>query len=166
METERTDSRRALPGTFGLYHDDWGRLGLIDPEGRSHAAVEPVRMFPISDPEHWVAICDAQGHEVACVEDLARLPPDLRRLLTEELSRREFVPNILRILDVSNDSDPCQWHVETDRGRTRFHVGNEEDVRQLGPHRALVVDTHGIRYLVEDVRSLDAASRRFLDRYL
>ena len=32
--------------------------------------------------------------------------------------------------------------------------------------RALVIDAHGIRYLIPDTRTLDATSRRLLERYL
>ena len=43
---------------------------------------------------------------------------------------------------------------------------SDNDVRRLGPNRILLVDTHGIRYLIPDTRRLDAVSRRILDRYL
>ncbi len=43
---------------------------------------------------------------------------------------------------------------------------DSNDVRRLGPQRALVIDARGLRYLIEDIRSLDALSRRVLERYL
>ena len=64
-------------------------------------------------------------------------------------------------------ADPSQWRVVTDRGPTAFMIEDaDNDVRRLGPNRILLVDTHGIRYLIPDVRQLDGASRRILDRYL
>jgi hypothetical protein len=44
-------------------------------------------------------------------------------------------------------------------------LDSEDDVRRLGPYKALFIDTHGIRYLIPDTRTLDLASRRILDRY-
>ena len=109
---------------------------------------------------------DAQGREVAWVEDLAALAPEVRRVLEDELARREFVPVLRRVLGVSAAVEPSRWEVETDRGAASFVLNNEDDVRRLGDHRALIIDAHGIRYLIPDVRLLDPLSRRLLERYL
>jgi uncharacterized protein DUF1854 len=160
-----TNSRNGELGEFNLQHDAHGRLVLIDAEGQPHAGVEPVRGFPISDPDHWISICDAEGRELVSVKDVAGLSAAVREILERDLARREFVPMIRRIVGVPADSEPTEWEVETDRGRTRFLLNSADDVRRLGPNRALVIDTQGIRYLIEDLRQLDAASRRILERY-
>ncbi|HWA98023.1 MAG TPA: DUF1854 domain-containing protein [Pirellulales bacterium] len=151
---------------FGLQHDAWGRLVLIDAEGERHVGVEPVRAFPISDPQHWISIVDSDGRELVSIETLDQLPTATRKVLEEDLVRREFVPVIVRIERVSSGSDPSEWHVTTDRGATRFLVKSEEDIRRLGPSRVLIIDDHGVRYSIPDVGRLDAASRRLLERYL
>jgi hypothetical protein len=103
---------------------------------------------------------------LACVEDLATLPPHVRQVLVDDLARREFVPVIKQVYGVSTDAEPSEWDVETDRGRTRFQLNSEDDIRRLGPYSALVIDAHGIRYLINDLREFDAVSRRTLERYL
>lgn len=165
---EREDPKAKPPdmGKFGLLHDAWGRLVLIDQEGRRHVGVEPVRSFPISDPEHWISICNAEGHELACVQNLSDMPAQVAQVLAEDLARREFVPVIQRIIRVTADTDPAAWDVVTDRGETQFLVNSEDDVRRLSPTRVLVIDTQGIRYLIPDINKLDAASHRTLERYL
>lgn len=151
---------------FQLEHDRWGRLVLITGDGERHCPVEPVRTFPISDPDRWIAICDSEGRELVGVADVNALPADLRGVLERDLARREFVPQVRRILRVPDDAEPTHWEVETDRGPTRFMLSSNDDVRRLGPHRALVIDSHGIRYLIDDVRELDHLSRRVIERYL
>lgn len=151
---------------FDLSHDNWGRLVVIDSEGNRHTGVEPVRAFPITDPEHCISIRDTNGHEIVWIEDLASLPDDIRTALEEELSRREFMPVIRQILSVSAHSEPSEWDVETDRGRGQFLLNNEDDVRRLEGHRAMIIDAHGIRYLIPDTRQLDTASRHVVERYL
>jgi hypothetical protein len=151
---------------FDLRHDAEGQLVLVDQRGVEHRGVAPVRGFPISDPDHWISILDAEGRELVSVTDLAALSPPVRQVLEQELARREFVPLVRQILSVPADTEPTQWEVDTDRGPTRFVLNSADDVRRLGLHRALVVDAQGIRYLIEDVRQLDAASRRILERYL
>ncbi len=159
-------SKNGELGDFDLQHDAWGRLVLVDAQGQRHEGVEPVRGFPISDPDHWISICDAEGRELESVKDLASLSPAVREFLERALARREFVPVIRRIVGVPADTEPTEWEVETDRGRTRFLLNSADDVRRLSSDRALVIDTQGLRYLIEDTRQLDSASRRILERYL
>jgi hypothetical protein len=151
---------------FGLSRDAWGRLRLIDREGRCHEQVNVVPLFPITDPEHWITICNSDGRELVCVDNPALLARDSREVLLEELSRREFLPVINRIVRVSGNSEPCQWTVETDRGRTHFVLESEENVRRLGRNNVAITDSHGIRYLVKDVNTLDAKSRRVIEWYV
>ncbi len=140
-------------------------MALVDATGIRHAPVVPVRCFPISDSDRWIAICNSEGRELAIVEDPSALSPEMQKLLDRELSRREFVPVIHRILSVPPDAEPTQWEVETDRGITRFVLTSDDDVRRLGPSRALVIDSRGIRYLIPNIEQLDATSRRILERY-
>jgi hypothetical protein len=151
---------------FGLYHDAWGQLVLIDAEGERHVGVTPIRMFPFSEPNRWLSIVSGSGREIVCIEELADLSPQVREVLEADLARREFVPVIKRIVDVSGILEPCEWTVDTDRGSTKFILKAEEDVRRLGPDQALILDASGIRYLVPSIKSLDTPSRRVIERYL
>ena len=71
-----------------------------------------------------------------------------------------------RIVRMAAFSEPSEWVVETDRGETRFLLGNEEDVHRIDDKRAMIVDTNGVRYLIADIAALDGHSRRILERYL
>jgi len=151
---------------FGLSHDAWGRLVLIDSGGQRHVDVQPVRGFPLSAPSHWISICDPRGGELVCIGSLSDLPEATRAVLETDLAKREFVPLIKRILGVSTEAEPSEWHVETDRGTTRFLLNTHDDIRRLGTFSALIVDAFGTRYHVQDTRQLDHASRQILERYL
>ncbi|MFL5245361.1 MAG: DUF1854 domain-containing protein [Gemmataceae bacterium] len=150
---------------FSLHQDSQGRL-VLNIAGREYVGVNPVRAFPFTDPSHGVAICGAEGHEFIWIEDLQSLSAPIRRVLEEQLAQREFVPVVRRILAVSAAVEPSEWEVETDRGRTKFQLNNENDIHRLKEHGALLTDSHGIRYLIPDVRILDSASRILLERYL
>jgi hypothetical protein len=155
------------PGTtYGLSHDAWGRLVLIDAEGRRFVGVDPVRAFPITHPRQWISICDAEGREVLMIASLDDLAPGVRQTIEDELALREFIPLIQRIDGISGESFPSDWDVTTDRGATRFTVENEEDIRTLGARRVMITDARRLRYQVADVTALDATSRRRLERFL
>jgi hypothetical protein len=152
---------------FTLQRDVWGQLVLTYTDGRRLQGVEVARAFPISAPEEYVSISDADGHEIMCIEDPSTLPSPVLAVVEEELSLREFVPVVVKLNEVFAETDPSEWQVLTDRGPTTFLMDDSDnDVRRLGPHRILLIDTHGIRYLIPDTRRLDGASRRILDRYL
>lgn len=163
MATTPTNDARSLQ--FGLSQDNFGRLVLIDANGRRHVGVEPVRSFPLTDPDHWISIVDADGREVVLVEDPASLPEKVRTALDEELNRRHFMPHLLRILKITG-SDPAEWQVQTDRGPTTLIVKSDDEPRRFGANSLLVIDAHGTRYVIEDLRALDHTSRKLLDRYL
>lgn len=138
------------------------QLGSDPPIG----GVVPLRLFPLSEPDDWIALLDSTGRELAVIEEVSRLDSSSREILATELARREFVPVILRIQGVSGNSEPCSWQVETDRGNTEFVLKNEDDIRRLGPLGVLIVDSHGIRYLIPDRTRLDNYSRRIVEWYV
>lgn len=150
----------------GLSQDARGRLRLTLPSGEIFEDVVPVRCFPFSEADGWISFCDERGREVFCLADPGVLQPKARALLDAELARREFVPVIRRIHSVSAGAEPTTWHVETDRGETRFLLPSEDNLRRLGPSGAVITDTHGVRYRVADLKALDAHSRKLLQRYL
>jgi hypothetical protein len=157
-----------MPGgaAIRLSYDPFGRLVLTLPNRESHVGVWPVRAFPFSAPAQWISFCDEQGHEVYSLPELSELPEETRLLLEADLARREFVPVIQRIDSVSPGAEPTEWNVVTDRGETCFTLNNEDHIRRMGLNAALITDSNGVRYLIDDLEALDAASRRILRRYL
>ena len=149
-----------------LERDTHGHLVLVSPDGRQRTLVEPVRAFPFTAPDEGIALLDAQGREVAWIDDLRRLPDISRQWLADALVEREFMPAIQRILTTSGDAMPCTWTVMTDRGKTHFVVKGEESLRRLGAQGLLLQDSHGITYLILDRTVLDRHSRRILDDLL
>lgn len=152
-------------GRVSLFRDAGGRL-VLELDGVRYEDVAAVRMFPFTDPEHWVALCDKEANEIVSIEHPGSLPPEARQLILEDLKEREFVPVIERVISVSVAADPSEWHVETDRGPTTFTLNDEDDIHRLSPFRVLIIDAHGTRYVIPDVRQLDASSRRILSHYI
>ncbi|MBV8659417.1 MAG: DUF1854 domain-containing protein [Burkholderiales bacterium] len=151
---------------FKLSRSAFGRLVLTTTSGDVHEGVVPVRAFPIAAPQEGVSIVGPDGHELAWIPQLAALPDDLRNLIDEELAGREFMPEIQQLYDVSTFATPSTWRVRTERGDTSFILRGEEDIRRVQGPTLLVVDSHGIQFLIRDLDALDRHSRRLLDRFL
>jgi hypothetical protein len=151
---------------FTLDRDAYGRLVLKAKNDEIHVGVVPVRAFPIAAPDEGIALINTEGHEVGWANKLADLPPAFGQLIEEELSSREFVPEIEKILDVSSFACPSTWQVVTNRGNATLLLKGEEDIRRLSQTQMMISDTHGIQFLIRDIGTLDRHSRKLLDRFL
>jgi hypothetical protein len=151
---------------FTLHRDSFGRLVFTAEGGEPEVGVEPVRAFPLSAPDHGLSIRSAGGRELVWIEDIDSLSPDARRIIEEELTQRVFMPVLTHIHSVSAATEPSEWDVDTNRGRTRFVLNSEEDIHRLGRDKAMLIDAQGVRYLIPAIQSLDSHSRRILERYL
>jgi hypothetical protein len=152
--------------SFQLRRDSFGKLVLTNDAGEEFVGVAPVRSFPIQSPDKSISLVREGGKEVAWIDDLADVTEQVRQLITEELAGREFMPEIVRIKDVSSFATPCTWYVDTDRGTTEFVLKVDEDIRRVGEASLLIADSHGIHFLLRDMYRIDKHSRKILDRFL
>jgi hypothetical protein len=151
--------------SFDLTQNAFGKL-VLTISGQTWAGVVPVRAFPIQSPEHGISLVNTEGHEVLWINALVDVPEPAQGLIRSALASREFMPEIEDITSVSSFSPPCVWHVQTDRGETRFVLKGDEDIRRLSENTLLVTDSHGIQFLIRDLSSLPKESRKILDRFL
>lgn len=151
---------------YKIHQNTFGRLVFTDSSGLAHEGVVPVRVFPITDPDHGIALVDPHGHELLWINQLSDLPEELRALIMAELATREFMPEIKRLQHISSFTTPNTWRVETDRGETAFILKGEEDIRRLTTTALLITDSHGIQFLIRDRLTLDRHSRKLLDHFL
>jgi hypothetical protein len=150
---------------LGLRHPAQGRLTLTDAAGTVHDGVLPVRLFPLTDPSHWVALIGGDGGELACIENPDELAEEERQVLLEALAYRDFVPVIELIETIRRAAHGYDWQVVTDRGRVRFTVENDESIQPLGGGGIVIVDRNNTRYLIPRCSAMDARSRQKLERY-
>ncbi len=150
---------------FQLTRNGFGRL-ILTVDGETHDNVEPVRAFPVQTPSEGIGMVCPDGREVAWIERLSDLTPEVRALVEEELQTHEFMPEVSHIASVTSFATPCTWSVDTDRGPTEFVLRGEEDIRRIGRNMLLIVDNHGIHFLIRDLGGMDRHSRKILDRFL
>jgi len=150
---------------FSLTRNAFGYL-VLERAGVRYERVMPVRAFPLAAPAAGVSLVAESGEEVVWIDHLDQLASDVRTLLEEDLAGREFMPEILRIVDVSSFATPSTWRVETDRGATSLILKGEDDIRHLAGNALLIADSNGIQFWIRDPHCLDRTSRKFLDRFL
>jgi hypothetical protein len=151
---------------FKLTRNAAGRLVLTGAQGDMHEGVVPVRAFPISAPDEGVSLLGDDGHELRWIGKLNDVPEAARILIEAELEQREFMPEIIRINQVSSFATPSKWQVSTNRGATELLLKAEDHIRRLTHTTLLVTDGHGVSFLIRDIDSMDHHSRKLLDRFL
>lgn len=154
------------PHDFKLTRNAAGRLVLTSAEGEMHEGIVPARAFPISAPEEGVSLLGEDGHELQWIDRLSELPETTRLLIEAELARREFMPEITRIRQVSSFATPSKWQVSTNRGDTELLLKAEDHIRRLTNTTLLITDGYGVSFLIRDIGVLDHHSRKLLDRFL
>ena len=152
--------------SFQLERDAFGRLVLTDESGMRHDGVLPVRAFPLTAPDDGISLVGSDGRELLWVDRVDALPESWRALLSHELAARDFAPTLLKLHKVSSFGVPSTWTVDTDRGETRFVLKAEEDIRRLEGGALLIASAHGVQFRIPDVKALDRASRKLLERFL
>ena len=132
---------------------------------QEYTEVVVVRAFPIEAPEAGISILSCDAHELVWIDRLEQLNDAQRESVQEALREREFMPEILKLHQVSGFTTPCTWHVQTSRGPTELELKGEEDIRRLSAKTLIVSDRYGVQFLIKDLPQLDRHSRKLLDRF-
>ncbi|MEJ8846639.1 DUF1854 domain-containing protein [Variovorax rhizosphaerae] len=149
-----------------IERDAFGRLVLIDMDGERHVGIVPVRAFPLTAPDHGISLVGSDGREQVWVDNIDDLPADARTLLQQDLAARDFAPTLMKLHRVSSFGVPSTWHISTDRGETSFVLKAEEDIRRLEGGALLIGSAQGVQFRIADVKALDRASKKLLERFL
>jgi hypothetical protein len=159
------DIRWLVGGQMALAEDARGRL-VLTLDGQDHQDVQAARVFALTVPDGYVAFRDREGVEIGILKAPAELPPASRQLLARFLARQYFVPVVQRGLGIKEFFMDQTWTVETDRGSRTFTIQGRDSIRFLSDSGMLLMDMDDNRYLVPDRNALDAASRKWVDRFV
>ena len=123
--------------------------------------------FPLSKRTQMVAVFDLAGEEVGILDDLDRLDPRSKRIVSEEIEKSYFLPKIQDIVEITEKFRLVTWSVITDRGPRTFQVRHiRQNIRKIGRKRVIIRDVDGNRFEVQNVLDLSLSSKRLLDGYL
>jgi hypothetical protein len=145
-----------------LFENNLVTVTLAD--GRTFEELEPRRLFPVNMPEKYITLLDKDGVEQCVIRDTGELNSSSSDIIRKSLNDYYLVPEILRIVNVSDKYGILRWEVDTDRGRKSFDIRNRNhDIRVSGDCSIRVRDSDDNRYVIKDYRLLDSKSRKFLN---
>lgn len=125
------------------------------------------RAFPLTDPDRYWSLQEADGREIGIIAEPQALDPLTRDFLRQELDRQYFLPVIRHVLSVEDQQGSFKWNVETDCGRIEFKTGFLREASfQPVPSRYIITDSNGDRYDVRNIHALDKKSQFILMAHL
>ena len=140
--------------------DSFGNLSVQMPEGVVHCPVVPIRSFPLSDANRYIAIQtdDRLPREVCLIEDIEQLNEKNRKVLENALDKAYFMPIITGLLSINRRFGVTEWEVETNRGPVTFDLSSRSAITQFEEGRLLIKDIDGNRYEIPNYFKLDKRS--------
>lgn len=142
------------------------KLTLSD--GTVMEELEPRRLFPHTDIEHYITLLNGKEKEVALIKDMGELDPDSRRALEACFKEYYLIPKITQVLHVEDKFGALKMRVMTDRGEISFRIRNRHsDIKMLSKSgRVLIRDADDNRYEIPRYDDLDRHSKRLLFSYV
>lgn len=153
-------NRIFVTGEDRIVKNENNLVDLVLADGREFAALEPRRLFPVSNLNSYITLLDGEGVEVAIIRSLSELDPASLETVKYSLDDYYLVPVINSIISIDEKYGTLRWTVETDRGIKKFDIRNRNhDIKVFPDGRIRVRDSDDNRYIIRDLNSLDAHSR-------
>lgn len=135
--------------------------------GEQEQRVTLRRQFPMDMLWEYISVMDEEEHEVGILRELTPFVEETQELLRAELEKRYYTQKITAILSAKERYGFSYWKVRTQEGEMRFTLRDTmKSISTTDGVRVFFSDIHGNRFEVEDLRALDAASRRRLELYV
>lgn len=132
-------------------------------DGSVTTALEPRRLFPVTNPNAYVTLLDENGAEKMVIRALSELDKASAAVIEASLADYYLVPRILRIISKAEKYGTLRWTVETDRGICAFDIRNRNhDIHVMRTGLVRVRDANDNRYVIEDCNKLDKKSYALL----
>ena len=178
---ELIQKRKSIPLTSAnarFFRSEGGlvSLELTDDAGNVEAfeRVAIYRAFPITAPDEFLSVREIsvfkneKGDEIGMIRHLSDMDEETQKILLEELDRRYFVPEILKIHHVREKLGYQYWDCDTSAGHIVFALNNPfgNIFVRGGDGRVFFHDMDGNYYTVIDPKALDSASYKHLEIYI
>ena len=132
-------------------------VNLVFHDGTVMERLEPRRLFPITDTEHYISLLDDKEKEVALIRDTSDLDEASRQVLEACFREYYMIPKISQVLEIHDKFGVLEFKVMSDRGEISFRIRNRHsDIKNLnGTGRIVIRDSNDNRYEIPCFDDLD-----------
>lgn len=175
VEEVKRDSVDITPENSRFYRSGGGLVSLeikYDDATVSYERVSLVRAFPISNPDEYISVREpgsarGNGGELGMIKNINLFDAETIAILTEELERRYFTPEIDKIMSVKDKFGYLYFDAVTSAGKVSFTMTNPySNFRKLENGSVLISDIDGNCFRITDPEKLDRSSYKKIEVYL
>ncbi len=175
VEEIKRESIDITPANAKFYRSGGGLVSLeVKYEDKTEICerVSLVRAFPISNPDEYISVREpasarGDGREIGMIKNVHDFDSETVALLTEELDRRYFTPEITKIMSVKDKFGYLYFDALTSAGKVSFTMTNPySNFRKLENGSVLITDIDGNCFKISDVEKLDRGSYKKIEIYL
>ena len=150
-------------------------LDIINDKGEpeSFERVVILRSFPVTNPDEFLSVREpdskkqGRGREIGMIRHMSDFDGETQKLFSEELDRRYFTPEILKINSVKDKFGYLYWDVNTTAGNVTFVLNNPfSNIRILEDGRILINDIDGNVFEILEPQKLEPSSLKKIEIYL
>ena len=91
-------------------------------DGQVFESLEPRRLFPLSDLDHYITLLSDKEKEVALIKSLDEIDPESRSAVEACFTDYYMIPQITEIIKIEDKFGALSWTVMTDRGKIKFSI--------------------------------------------
>ncbi len=160
------------PGEILFYQNDSGLI-MAKAKGTDFGRVAVLRMFPFEYEEEYLCIrCENYSrsdkeNEIGIIRFLSDFPEDQINIVRDELKKRYFIPEIIKVNEVKDEFGHTMWNTETTAGKKEFTVTEmSTNVLNLGNNRIMLTDVYGNRYYIPDITKADDKTMKILEIWI
>jgi len=169
LTTENASFKRSEGGLISLDLKGSGKDG----EDEFFERIVIFRCFPITNPNEFLSVREpdskkmGRGKEIGMIRFISDFPQEQQALFVEELDRRYFSPEIVKIKSVKDKFGYMYWEADTDAGNMSFILTNPfSNIRTLEDGRVFIHDMDGNSFHIKDPRKLDSNSLKKIEIYI
>jgi hypothetical protein len=173
FENERVSITLTAPNAV-FKRSEGGLISLdLKETGEFFERIVIFRCFPITNPDEFLSVREAdskkmgRGKGIGMIRYMKDFPQEQQALFIEELDRRYFSPEIVKIKSVKDKFGYMYWEAETDAGNMNFILNNPfSNIRSLEDGRVFIHDMDGNSLHIKDPYKLDSNSLKKIEIYI
>ncbi len=163
--TEFSDIVYINPDEISFFDTEGGLTGACYKE--YNGRINIVRIFPMSLKNEYLSIRDDDYNELGIIKNLDEFSDEQKKMITAEIERRYFAPEITKVIDVKEEFGNMYWNCETSAGERSFTVRDlSNNILHMSNGGIIIVDTDGNRYTSKNPYSLGAKALKYIDVWI
>ena len=155
-----------------FYENESGLL-MLRYNGEELGRVAVRRMFPLKFEDEYLSACKEnfsrrnKNEEIGIIRTLDEFKNEQVKLIKNELERRYFIPEVVKVKSVSDEFGHTYWKVETTAGERDFTVEDmASNLIRLSENSVILIDVYGNRYLFADIKKLGDKTMQTLEIWI